>query len=168
MYKVPSGPAPANESLQRFMLKVWRKLSSLNSHVFPPSRVMATSVREPSGVESSLTRSNVAAGVPLGMMGVSPVGSRLSVAIAATMMLFASLGLTKMIGSPAPRFGLPSNRYSSDFGGSCAVGCESSTAPDNRRQPTPAPSEHRFHPFINRSLPRPILGLFIETLPRQA
>src|SRR5579863_4739176 len=116
MYKVPSGPAPSNESLHRFLLKNLRKLSSLNDQLLPPSCVTPISVREPSGVESSFTRNSTAPGLPRGI-GISPVGSRFSVAMATTMMLFGSLGLTKMIGSPAPRLTFPSRRYSSDCGG---------------------------------------------------
>src|SRR3954451_23944001 len=88
------------------------------------------SVRDPSGVESSLMRSAVRAGLGAGApgapgapgpprgSGVSPVGRRLSVAMATTMMLFESLGLTKTMGSPAPRLGLPRRRYSSDLNSS--------------------------------------------------
>src|SRR4051812_25647467 len=99
------------------------------------------SVRDPSGVESSLMRSAVLAGLGAGGPppmagapappaapgapgppprgnGVSPVGRRFSVAIAATMMLFEALGFTKTMGSPAPRLGLPRSRYSSDLNSS--------------------------------------------------
>ena len=110
MYSVPSGPAPAKESLHRFLASTARKSSSLKLHVFPPSKVTAMSVLDPSGVDSSLTRSAVASGVPRGT-GISPPGSRFRVAMATTMMLFESFGLTKMIGSPAPRFALPRRRY---------------------------------------------------------
>src|SRR5205807_5188874 len=83
------------------------------------------SVREPSGVESSLIRNAVRTGFGGGCTpgevrtvrgkGVSPDGNLFNVAIATIMTLFGSLGFTNTHGSPAPRFGLPSNKYSSDF-----------------------------------------------------
>src|SRR5205085_560290 len=102
------------------------------------------SVREPSGVESSLIRNAARVGFGAGGApgvgglvrgrGVSPDGSLFNVAIATTMMLFGSLGLANTQGSPAPRFGLPSNKYSSDF--DSAADCEVATA----EQRTMAPS----------------------------
>src|SRR5690242_20550996 len=124
MYNMPSGPAPANESLHRFLSNVFRRSSTLNVQVFPPSCVTAMSVREPSGVESSLTRNAVRAGSGrdgcpssnVRAKGASPLGNLLSVAIATTMILLESFGFTNTQGSPAPRFGLPNNKYSSDIG----------------------------------------------------
>src|SRR5690348_6338641 len=115
IYKVPSGPAPENESLQRFLPRILRKLSSLKFHVLAPSCVTAIAVNEPSGVDSSLILICTRSG-PRPLTGSSPEGNRFNVDIAVAMILFGSLGLTKMMGSPAPRFGLPRRRYSSDLG----------------------------------------------------
>src|SRR3954454_23034138 len=104
---------------------------------------MAMSVREPSGVDNSLILSAVRVGFGAGCVpgdggavrgkGVSPDGNLFNVAIATTMMLFGSLGFTNTHGSPAPRFGLPSNKYSSDFGSGadCARAIAERTTPAN-------------------------------------
>src|SRR3954454_10596056 len=104
---------------------------------------MAMSVREPSGVDNSLILSAVRVGFGAGCVpgdggavrgkGVSPDGNLFNVAIATTMMLFGSLGLTNTHGSPAPRFGLPSNRNSSDLTSDCDC-----ASPPAKQSPTTA------------------------------